>query len=169
MYTPKSSVTELCPNASSPRCVLASAKTLVFPLTNVAAYFFPLDSCSNEFFPSHMFLCLPLHRKQALKPEGQMNLLICSNLKHRPQAVAALLLHGALLPACRTLPGTPSLSSARTLEHSAAEMPRMFSAPAWGQEPSATPSGVQIKNMRARVSCRVGKLFSFIIWSWPRA
>lgn len=87
----------------------------MFPLINVVAYFFPPDSCSNEFFPSRVSLCVPLRRKQTLKPEGQLNLLICSNLKHRPQAVAALLLHRAQLSAW--LPRAPRKAFPLTCVH----------------------------------------------------
>lgn len=73
------------------------------------------DSCSNEVFPSPMFLCIPLHCKQTLKPEGQ--LLGCSNLKATPQAVTILLPVWLLHP-----PEKLSLSSACFCEHPAPDM-----------------------------------------------
>lgn len=63
--TSKSSVPELCPKASSLGHMLYPLlKHFCFRWSMLWLYFFPLDSCSNDFFPSHMFLCIPLHCKQ---------------------------------------------------------------------------------------------------------
>lgn len=172
LNTSKSSAIELCPKASSPEKLFYSLLKHLFFSRSVCNSTFPLFkwtfTVAQIVFSPPIFLHIPPHCKQTLKPEVQLNLSNCSNLKARDHNLSqpcsctgGSSLSGCCIPwevfsfTCLLL-GAPSCGDVQ--------------CSMWGQEQQTfCPSfRCSIKNTRARVS-RVEKPFLYLaIWTWPR-